>query len=81
MNTSDQACARYIILVLIHEPGVKPRLQLSEIGKHCSKFVAKNAMNHATVTPIMNHEIAENAFVGKILGQRFSLPVCPIVNI
>lgn len=32
VNTSDQACARYIIVVLIQVPGVKSKLQLSEIG-------------------------------------------------
>ena len=69
VNTSDQACARYIISVLMQASGVKPKLQLSEIGKHCSKFAVKNAMVHVTVKPIMTQETTENVSVKKILVQ------------
>ena len=72
VNTSDQACARYIILVLMQAPGVKSQLQLSEMGKHCSRFAAKNAIVHVTVRPIMIQETTENVFVGKILVQRLA---------
>ena len=67
VNTSDQACARYIVLVLIQEPGVRPKLQLSEMGKHCSRFATKNAMVHITVRLIMTQETIENVLVKKIL--------------
>ena len=68
VNTSDHACARYIIVVLMHVPGAAPRLfQFSEIGKHCSRLAAKNAMVHVEVIPIMTHEMMENVLVRKIL--------------
>ena len=81
VNTSDQACARYIILVLMQESGVNFKLQLSEIGKHCSRFAAKNAVVHITVKPIMTQETTENVFVEKILVQRSAYRFCPVVNV
>ncbi len=77
VNTSDQACARYIIFVLMQLPGVKFKLQLSEMGKHCNRFAAKNEMVHVTVRPIMTQEITENVFKGKILVQRLAYRFVP----
>lgn len=67
MNTSDQACARYIIPVLMQEPGENSKLQLAEMGKHCSRFTTKNTMVHITVKLIMTQKTTEKFFVGKIL--------------
>lgn len=72
VNTSEQACARYIISVLMQAPGVNPKLQLSEIGKHCSRFAVKTAIVHATVKPVITQETTENVFVEKILVQRLA---------
>ncbi len=80
VNTSDQACAKYIIVVLMQVPGGAPKLvQFSEMGQHCSRLAAKKAMVHVTVTPIMAMEINENVLGTKILPQ-VSLPVYYIVK-
>ena len=81
VNTSDQACARYIILVLMQASGVSSKRQLSEIGKHCSRFAAKNAIVHITVKPIMTHETTENVFVEKILVQSSAYSFYHVVNV
>ena len=68
VKTSDQACAKYIIVDLMHVPGAAPKLlQFSEIGKHCSRLAAKKATVHVTVRPIMTQETMENVLVEKIL--------------
>lgn len=68
MNTSDQACARNIIVVLMQVPGTGLRVsQFSEMGKHCSRLAKKNAMVHVIVRLIMTHEMMENVLVAKIL--------------
>ena len=68
VNTSDQACARYIIVVLMQAPGAAPKLlQFSEMGKHCSRLAAKNAMVHAMVRATMTREKMINVLVEKIL--------------
>lgn len=73
VNTSDQACARYIIVVLMQVPGAAPRLlQFAEMGKHCSRLAAKNAMVHVIVRAIMTQETIKNVLVKKILGRRLS---------
>ncbi len=73
VKMSDQACAKYIVVVLIQAPGVGSELQFSEIGKHCSRFAAKNAMVHVMVSPIMSHEMTKNVLVKKILvGVSFA---------
>lgn len=68
VNISDQACAKYIIVVLMQVPGAlsKP-VQFSEMGKHCSRLAAKNAMVHVTIRPIMTHDMRENGLRMKIL--------------
>ncbi len=45
-------------------------VQFSEMGKHCSRFAAKNAMVHMMVKPIMTHEIMEKVRVRKILTHE-----------
>lgn len=73
VNTSDQACARYIIVVLMQVPGAAPRLlQFSEMGKHCSRFAAKNAMVHIMIRAIMTQETIKKILVKKILGRGLS---------
>ena len=68
VKTSDQACAKYIIVDLMHVPGAAPKLfQFSEMGKHCSRLAAKKAIVHVTVSPIMTQETMENVLVEKIL--------------
>ena len=70
MNTSDQVCAKYIIVVRMQLPGSAPKeSQFSEKGRHCSRFAAKNAIVHVTVTPIMTHETMEKVLVMKILNE------------
>ena len=82
MNTSDQACARYIIVVLMHVPGAAPKLlQFSEMGKHCSRFAAKKAMVHILANPIMTHEMMENVLVVKILARTSACFDAPVQNI
>lgn len=68
VNISDQAWAKYIIVVLMQVPGAlsKP-VQFSEMGKHCSRLAAKNAMVHVTIRPIMTHDRRENGLRMKIL--------------
>ncbi len=79
VNTSDQACAKYIIVVLMQVPGGAPKLvQFSEMGQHCSRLAAKKAMVHVTVTPIMAMEINENVFGTKILARRSACPCIPL---
>lgn len=81
MNTSDQACARYIIVVLMQVPGAAPKLlQFSEMGKHCSRFAAKKAMVHVLANPIMTHEMTENVLVMKILARRLACLDVPVQN-
>lgn len=71
VNTSDQACAKYIIIVLMQVPEVASKLaQSSEMGKHCSRLAARNAMVHVMVRPIMTHEMMENVLSVKILLRR-----------
>ena len=68
VKTSDQACAKYIIVDLMHVPGAAPKLfQFSEMGKHCSRLAAKKAIVHVTVRPIMTQETMANVFVENIL--------------
>ena len=68
VKTSDQACAKYIIVDLMHVPGAAPKLfQFSEMGKHCSRFAAKKATVHVMVRPIMTQETMENVLVENIL--------------
>ena len=77
VNISDQACARYIMVVLIQVPGEASILvQFAEIGKHCKRLAAKNAMVHVTVKPIIVHEITENVLVIKILEWKLACPIC-----
>ena len=81
VNISDQACARYIIVVSMQAPGValKP-VQFSEMGKHCRRFAAKKAMVHVMVRPIITHEMTEKVFVMKILARRSSSLVMLLWN-
>ena len=81
VNISDQACARYIIVVSMQAPGValKP-VQFSEMGKHCRRFVAKKAIVHVMIRPIMTHEMTEKVFVLKILARRSSSLVMLLWN-
>ena len=68
VKTSDQACAKYIIVVLMQVPGAAPKLvQFSEMGKHWSRLAAKKATVHVTVRPIMTQETMKNVLVEKIL--------------
>lgn len=68
VNTSDQACAKYIIVVLMQVSGAASNpVQFAEIGQHCRRLAAKNAMNHVTVRPITTHEMMENVLGMKIL--------------
>ena len=68
VNKSDQACAKYIIVVLMQVPGVGSSVfQFSEMGRHCRRFATKNATVHVMVKPIMAHEIVENVLIAKIL--------------
>ena len=68
VKTSDQACAKYIIVVLIHLPGAAPKLfQFSEMGKHCSRLATKKATVHVMVRPIMTQETMKNVLVENIL--------------
>ncbi len=73
VKTSDQACAMYIMVVLMQAPGVG-MVQFSEMGKHCSRFAAKNAMVHMMVKPIMTHEMMEKVRVIKILLHESAGP-------
>ena len=78
VNTSDQACARYIMVVLIQVPGAAPILvHCIEIGKHCKRFAAKNAMVHVMMRPIIVHEMIENVLVRKILGSKLACLLFP----
>ena len=78
VNISDQACAKYIMVVSIQVPGGAPKLvQFSEMGQHWKRLAAKKAMVHVTVTPIMAMEINENVFGTKILALRSA---CPCVS-
>ena len=71
VNISDQACAKYIMDVLIQLPGALSRtVQISEMGKHCSRLATKNAIVHATTAPIIIHEMIEKVLVMKILGSK-----------
>lgn len=75
VNTSDQACAKYIIVVCMQVPEVASKLaQFTEIGKHCSRLAAKNAMVHVMVRPIMAQEMMENVLSVKILVRRSAWP-------
>ena len=68
---SDQACAKYIMDVLIQLPGaLSITFQISEMGKHWSRLAKKNAMVHITTAPIIVHEMIEKVLVMKILGSR-----------
>ena len=68
VKTSDQACAKYIIVVLMHVPGSAPKLlQFSEMGKHWSRFAAKKATVQVRVRPIMTQETTKNVLVENIL--------------
>lgn len=68
VKTSDQACAWYIMISSMQVPGAGLKLfQFSEIGKHCSRLAAKNAMVHVTIRPIMTHDMRENGLRMKIL--------------
>lgn len=68
VKTSDQACAKYIIVVLMHVPGAAPKLfQFSEMGKHCNRLAAKKATVHVIVRPIMTQETMKNVLVENIL--------------
>ena len=76
VSISDQACARYIMVVSIQVPGAAPILvQFVEIGKHCKRLAAKNAMVHVTVKPIIVHEMTENVLVIKILEWKLACPI------
>lgn len=74
VNISDQAWAKYIIVVLMQVPGAlsKP-VQFSEMGKHCSRLAAKKPIVHVIVRPIMIHEVIEKVLVKNILIRRVSL--------
>ena len=73
VNISDQACARYIMVVSIQVPGAAPILvQFADIGKHCKRLAAKNAMVHVTTRPIIIHEMMENVLVKKILRPKLA---------
>lgn len=68
VNTSDQACAKYIVVVLVQVLGAAPKLaHFPEMGRHCSKLAAKNARVHMTFRPIMAHDTTENVLCIKIL--------------
>ena len=75
VKTSDQAWAKYIIVVLMQVPGAAPKLlQFSDMGKHCSRLAAKNTMVHVTVRPTMTAEMMENVLGTKILVRRLVYP-------
>lgn len=68
VKTSDQACAKYIIVRLMQVPGSALKLvQFSEMGQHWKILAARNAMVHIMVRPIMTHEMMENVLGMKIL--------------
>lgn len=68
VNMSDQACAKYIVAVLMQVPGAATKVfQFSEMGKHCSRLAAKNAMVHVRIKLIMTHEMKEKVLGTKIL--------------
>lgn len=68
VKTSEYACAKYIIVILIHVPVSALKLvQFSEMGQHWKRFVAKNATVHVMVRPIMTHEMMEKVPNMKIL--------------
>ena len=72
---SDQACAKYIIIVSTQAPGAEFKLlQFSDMGKHCSRLAAKNAIVHITVRPIMAAEMMEKVLDTKILSRRLVSP-------
>ena len=77
VNISDHDCAKYIIVEFMHVPGAGSRLQLSEMGKHCSRLAAKNAMVQVMTTPTIIHEMIENVLVKNILGLRSAYPNLP----
>ena len=79
VNTSDQACAKYIVVVWMQVPGVAAKLvQFSEMGQHCSRLAAKNAMVHVMVRPIMTIEMNEKVFGTKILVRSSACPYGPL---
>ena len=64
------------MMVSIQVPGAAPILvQFADIGKHCKRLAAKNAMVHVPIRPIIIHEMMENVLVKKTLGPKL---VCPI---
>ena len=77
MIISDHACAKYITVEFMHVPGAGFRLQLSEMGKHCSRLAAKNAMVQVTTTPTIIHEMIEYVLVENILELRSAYPNLP----
>lgn len=79
VKTSDQACARYIIVVLKQAPGAGDKSQVSYMGKHCSRLAAKKATVHEIVRAIIIHEMIENVLVKKIL-VKISLAKFPSVK-
>ena len=81
VKTSDQDCARNIVVDLIQVPGVGSKLQFSEIGKHCSRLAAKKAMVHMIVRPIMTQEMMEKVLVTKILVWTSAFPKFPNVKV
>lgn len=75
VKTSDQACAKYIIVVSMQVPGAASKpVQFPEIGQHCSRLAAKNAMVHVMFRPIMTSEMMENVLGTKILVRRSAWP-------
>ena len=79
VKTSDQDCARNIVVDLIQVPGVGSKVQFSEIGKHCSRLATKKAMVHIIVRPIMTQEMMEKVLVTNILVWRSAFPKLPNV--
>lgn len=72
--TSDHACARNIILVLIQESTAAPHpVQLTEIGQHWNRLAKKNATVQTLTMAIVVHIAYTVRPLVKILPKRFSL--------
>ena len=72
MKTSDQACPRYILDVLMQNSGGPPRpYQFIEIGQHWNRLAKKKVMVHMLQIPIIVQTAILNGSPLKILQNPF----------
>ena len=70
VKTSDQACPRYMLEVLMQNSGGPPTpYQFIEIGQHWNRLAKKNATVHALQIPIIVQTATLNGAPLKILSN------------